>query len=144
MAHSEALRPAADRHLNVTPLIDIMLCLVIFYLLCAVLNSGCGGRGDGWRMPASSQGREDLRERRSVLYVNVTPDREGQARFVVRGEEVPQGQLAQALTARVREAPQLEVRLRATRDLPYEAISPVLQSCAQANIRRVHLAVEEL
>ena len=144
------LQPMHDQHINVTPLIDVIMCLIIFFLLCGQL--AMDESNDKVRIPRAELGQE-LPEQRGRLLVNLVPhlndggSAAGAAAqepdVIVRGSRVPIANLANYLRKEKQDNPDLKVILRADEGLTYDWISPVLVSCAQADIRSVNFSTRK-
>jgi biopolymer transport protein ExbD len=141
--------------INVTPLIDVVMCLIIFFLIVGKLAANEKARV---QLPGSSIGQ--IAERQDAVVVSIardttTPDKP--TSFIsVDGELAKDGEdLIRLLQSRLesqakaaaritREPPQPisrgKVTVRADKDLPYEAVQPVLTACAQLGINRVDYA----
>ena len=127
-------KPAAGMaKINVTPLIDVVMVLIVFYLIVGKLASDRLARVE---LPGSRIGKGD--EPAGALVVNVV--RHGNAaEVVVDGQSLGEKQLADALKAAQVKNPDQPVHLRADRALPYSKIEPVLQACREAGLRSVKL-----
>jgi biopolymer transport protein ExbD len=138
-----------DDHVNVTPLIDVVMCLIIFFMICG--NLAKDEANDQVTIPKASLGQE-LGEQRDRLIINVVqgPDaNQGghinpavEPDIYVRGQLMAPAALASYLDREKRSAPDLKVILRADRDLSYNWIAPILISCAQANIKSVNFSTK--
>ncbi len=62
------LEPMHDDHVNVTPLIDVIMCLIIFFLVCGTLAAQ--ESNDRVVIPRAKLGQE-LSEQRDRLVINV-------------------------------------------------------------------------
>ena len=126
---------------NVTPLIDVVMVMIIFFLIVGKLATDADAR---LRLPQSGIGTTTQQPGRTIT---VTPGSESSAHGAFGGVEVRLEQqllragaeLEAALRAGGTDAP---VTLRAHRDLPFEAVAPVLAACSRAGIIGVRLATE--
>lgn len=118
-------------HPNLTPMIDVVMCLIVFYLLVGQLASD--QRSD-LTLPRSGTG--DEAQEAQAAFVNVRLDDDRLA-LDVDGVPVPLAQLGRT----VRAAP--SVHLRADAALPYERLSPVLGELRRAGVRSVRVATEQ-
>lgn len=118
--------------INVTPLIDVVMCLIIFYLLVGQLATA---RHAPMRLPTASSGLSQIEP--SVLTIELEP---GADRIRVAGEPMAMADLQGALAAQVKQTPGLAVQLRADRDAPYERLRPVLEACRNAGLSTLRLA----
>mgnify|MGYP002778395515 CR=1 FL=1 len=126
---------------NVTPLIDVVMVMIIFFLIVGKLATDADAR---LRLPQSGIGTTTQQPGRTIT---VTPSGASAAGDAFGGVEVRLEQqilrtgaeLEAALRAGGTDAP---VTLRAHRDLPFEAVAPVLAACSRAGIIGVRLATE--
>src|SRR5215217_1541424 len=129
------LEPMHDTHINVTPLIDVIMCLIIFFLVCGQLAKEEGN--DKVQIPRAQLG-QDLPEQRGRLLINVVPrERLSEAdaavpvnpgeepNIFIRGERIGMENLTAYLRKEKQETPDVKVILRADQDLAYDWISPV-------------------
>lgn len=142
--------------INVTPLIDVVMCLIIFFLIVGKLSTD---RGVQVRLPESIRGSDETSA--SVMIVTIARLAEAPAEVksdaagwepygvTVQADGQPMSD-AKALEAAVRgkiaEAPGgaagLSIQVRADRDLPFGSVEPVLRACGQAGARSVRFAAE--
>ncbi|HYE02961.1 MAG TPA: biopolymer transporter ExbD [Phycisphaerales bacterium] len=132
--------------INVTPLIDVVMVLIIFFLIVGRLADD---PAQGLRLPGSKVGQ--LEPGKSVLVVTILREPSGAqwvagaARVLVESQDMPGAEPLEALVrARLAEAPGTTVQVRADRDLPYGSIEPVLRALGRAGARSVRLATERL
>ncbi|MEQ8844200.1 MAG: biopolymer transporter ExbD [Phycisphaerales bacterium] len=125
-------RPATGTsHPNLTPMIDVVMVLIVFYLLVGQLASD--QRSD-LALPKSSTG-DDTKEA-SATFVNVRFENE-QVLVDIDGSPVEIARLGQA----VRAAP--AVHLRADASIPYARLTPVLRELRGSGVRAVRVAAEQ-
>ncbi len=135
--------PAAhDMHPNVTPLIDIVMCLIIFYMLVAKIGVATGARQD-ISLPQSTQGRQ-LEDMGNTVTLNVM--NRGLETIVTALDPSANGGLGGEVTLPILEAggrrpltdflkkmkgnnKDFKVIIRADENLNYQYIEPVLQVC---------------
>ena len=134
------IKPMQDAHVNVTPLIDIIMCLIIFFLLVGHIAKAASVKGI--KIPASKNGK-DLRDKSNQLIINLVPPTGGYGNdampsILIWGNRIPENQLAAYLRKQKSDNPAIKVVLRADRSIPYRFIAPVLISCAQARIASIH------
>ena len=148
--------------INVTPLIDVVMCLIIFFLLVGKLSLDAT-----IKLPGTEVGEADAA--RSITISVLAPDNPGsEPKVLVEGQPSAGGQagLAEAISRAILSknaaavsaaggavAPAaagisgptnsgIAVKLRADKALPYSAIDPVLQACAKAGLASVRLVTE--
>jgi biopolymer transport protein ExbD len=110
-------RPA----INVTPLIDVMFLLLIFFMVTSSFRSQPGMSVD---LP-----RAATTEAQETGQVEVAVQRDG-AHFV-DGAVVSEGELAATLRARLEENPELTIVLRGDARAPYQAVVHALDIARQ-------------
>lgn len=146
----KAFEAMHSSHVNVTPLIDVMLCLIIFFLLCGQLaQDEVNGKV---QIPKAELG-QDLAEQHGRLTINLLPhvnadgtpaaDAAREPDVFIRGAQVEMSHLTEYLMKEKQENPDVKVILRADEKLTYNWISPVLVSCAQANIESVNFSTRK-
>lgn len=140
--------PLRDDHVNVTPLIDVVMCLIIFFLL-----AGQMARDNllTVKLPGVLQG-VPLADAEGRLIVNLMPPRGppdaapslDRAPAVYVGQrELAMRDLPAFLYVQRSQTHNLQVVLRADSAVRYEFVAPVLASCARANIGHIHFAAVE-
>lgn len=142
--------------INVTPLIDVVMCLIIFFLIVGKLSTD---RGVQVRLPESIRGSDETSA--SVMIVTVARLAEASGDIIdnssgwkvygvtVQADGEPMSD-AKSLEAAVRgklaAAPGggagLSIQIRADRDLPFGSVEPVLRACGQAGAKSVRFAAE--
>ncbi|MFM7845369.1 MAG: ExbD/TolR family protein [Planctomycetota bacterium] len=129
----------ADVGINMTPLIDIVFQLLIFFLVSSHL-----ARQETQLplpLPTSQLGiEEEAAEGVSRITVNLLMD--GTVRLA--GHKLMVSELPERLKQlRTTVDPATELRVRGDRSVPYEYVEPILQGCAAAGWSRVTFAVRE-
>lgn len=123
-----------DVGFNMTPLIDIVFLLIIFFLVAANLNQQ--ETQLTMELPRAKSG-DEMREP-SVKRIILNLPSDGQ--LFVGGTPIQTAELPiffKKLTA----AHEIEVHLRANRLVPYRAIEPILLACAESGIWNVSFSV---
>mgnify|MGYP001547155639 CR=1 FL=1 len=144
------IEPMHDEHVNVTPLIDVVMCLIIFFLLVGQLTKD--ETAGAVHVPVASTGGPIV-DQQGGLIVNVmprpgvtAPSTKDDVQVLMRNrtytiEEMPRALMTEQADAQAH-GRKLELALRADRALPYQCVAPVLVSCAQADIRSVNFAID--
>lgn len=124
-------RPFTD--INVTPLVDVMLVLLVVFMVAAPMMMV----GVPVQLPSTSAAR--VAQTRPPVVVSVSRD----GRVFLRREEVPEAELA-ARVAALREAEGAEapVYVRGDRAVPYGEVMRVMGRVTQAGVSRVSLIAE--
>ena len=118
-----------------TPMIDVVFLLVVFFLL----SSHLARRENQLELPlpAARTGQADLLHH-PLLTLNLLDD----GRMLLVGKPVAAEQLLPRLQRAIaQQGEQLELRLRAAKQSPYAQVEPVLQAAATAGIWNVNIAV---
>ena len=118
-------QPMSD--INMTPLVDVMLVLVVIFIITAPLLAS-SIRLD---LPAT----EAARPADAPKFVMVVLDKGGQA--FLDDQPVTQAQLAARLLQAARQDPQTELQLRADRAVPYGRVVEVMGAAQQAGLNRI-------
>ncbi len=122
--------------INVTPMIDVVMCLIIFYLIVGKLAA------ERIELPTSAAGLTDAGPKPLVIEISA-PDG-GPTRLSVADRPVDLGALEAIVKAGAGEGTARAVEIRASRDLPYERLAPVLKACREAGLTSVRLAAERV
>lgn len=121
---------------NMTPLIDVVFLLIIFFLVSSHLAQQ--ETQLELDLPAASSGHQETPDPTARVTINLLPD----GRFLLGSDEVALAELRSRLQVERQEtAGDLEVRLRADRHLAYRHVEPILMACAKAKIWNVSFAV---
>ena len=118
-------RPFAD--INVTPLVDVMLVLVVILIVTAPLLASA------IRLDLPSSGA--AKPAGAAVSVLVTLDPGGS--LFLNDRPVTPAELAQRLAATARVNPETEVHLRADRSVPYGRVVEVMGAAQQAGLNRI-------
>lgn len=128
-------------HVNVTPLIDVVMCLIVFFLIVGKLAAD---QRSNIRLPVSATGVEEKSAER--LVINVVPARGGAAegfRVVIDTREVAEAELESVIRDRLGSRPGAVVEIRGARELSYGAVARVIRACRGAGVESVRLATEK-
>ena len=136
----------ADPGFNMTPMIDVVFLLIIFFLVSSHLAQQEVQMELDLPQAASGQapGEDDVRR----VVINVLPHARAGKRIMVGGRLMGGQQLAQLIDyesrrARSEERGQLEVRIRSDRKVPYRVVEPLMVACARSGVWKVTFAVVE-
>jgi len=131
-------RRAYGAELNMTPMIDIVFQLVIFFMLVSQVPRM---EMENVTLPEAAQGEEPRAAPPGRVVINVLPDE----RYFVAGRmhtlASVEGLLAQEAGARP--AADVAVLVRSDRGTPWKAVGRVLRACAARGIHKVKVAVVE-
>jgi biopolymer transport protein ExbD len=118
-------RPMAE--INMIPLIDVMLVLLVIFIITAPLLT----HAVKLELPRASS-TPNLQQPDN-LQIAI----DGAGRLFWNGEAVERATLRERLAAAGRRQPQPEVHLRADKTTPYETVARVLADCAGAGLTRI-------
>jgi biopolymer transport protein ExbD len=128
---------SSDVGFNMTPMIDVVFQLTIFFLLSSHLSKQ--EKELALPLPAAASAARQAADDRPRLTVNVLAD----GRVVVSNRVTTLADLAGLLAERSRtHGERLEVRLRGDRRVAYGQFEPVMLACAKAGIWNVAYVVE--
>jgi biopolymer transport protein TolR len=130
LERSDSGRPMAE--INVTPLVDVMLVLLVIFIITAPLMAS-SIKLDLPRSAAAQPGTPP-----QSISVVVTPD--GQIHLDERA--VSPAQLSDELARRAAQAPDTEVQLRADAAVPYGRVVEVMGLAQQAGLNRIGFVAE--
>jgi biopolymer transport protein TolR len=120
--------------INVTPLVDVMLVLLIIMMLVAPMLQ----KGVDVRLPEAGN-TTDKPESQEQTVLAVTADR----RYYVNGLQVPEAQLLERLQGALEEKREKVVLIKGDTDAPYGAIMTVMDRLRDAQIEDIGLITEK-
>ena len=125
LERAKGSEPMSD--INVTPLVDVMLVLVVIFIITAPLLAS-SIRLDLPKTDAAKPGDPPK-------FVTLVVDKNGQAFFNDRPVSAPE--LALALNDAARADPETEVQLRADQGVPYGRVVEVMGEAQKAGLNRI-------
>lgn len=131
-------------HVNVTPLIDVVMCLIIFFLVCGRLAQQ--EAGDTITIPTAQLGREiNITDHRLTIAVAPAADAAASVSpmLVLNGTRLDALAVPDVLKKAQAADASLQVIIRADEKTPYQFIAPLLDACATANISQVNFSTRE-
>jgi biopolymer transport protein ExbD len=135
------ISPMHNEQVNVTPLIDVVMCLIVFFLLVGHIAKQVSAQNV--KIPIASNGNE-LQDRNGELVINVipqhgeTPDYQPPPQIVIWGQQVSTDELLNELVDYKSNHPDITLIIRADQSIEYKYIAPILISCAKAGIDSVN------
>lgn len=142
---------AHSSHPNVTPLIDVVMCLIIFFMLVAKIGVNTGA-DKKITIPATILGQE-IKDMGNTFTLNVqagpldqplvtglVKDELRELRIIDPTTGVRQ--LMAELTNIRKYKPDLKVIIRADENMDYRFLEPVLLACAEAKVKEVSYNTE--
>jgi len=123
-------------HFNITPLIDIVFLLIVFFLAATHLTQN--EKLEAVELPEASQHESESEEPPRRMIITITLDE----KIYLRGKEIlPEELDATLLSIDESKRKDTEVRIRGDHRIPYRIVERVLISCARAGISNVPFAV---
>lgn len=120
---------------NITPLIDIVFLLIIFFL--AASHFVRSESAEAVELPAATQ-KEDRDESPKRLVITITADQQ----MHVAGHVVELPGVERMISAGADEdADQFEVHIRGDRSVPYKLVEPIMLACARSGVTKFKFAV---
>jgi biopolymer transport protein TolR len=126
-------RGAVVSEINVTPLVDIMLVLLIIMMLIAPLLQ----KGVDVNLPTAGN-VADKPDTQQQIVLHVTADK----RFYVNNKETPERDVVDRLKYALEEAKEKVVYLKADQDAPYASVMQMMDKMRDAQIENVGLITE--
>jgi biopolymer transport protein ExbD/biopolymer transport protein TolR len=118
-------QPMSD--INMTPLIDVMLVLLVIFMITAPLMTS-SLKLDLPKTDAAQPGD-------TPLFISVALDRDG--RTFYGDEAVDAAEFARRVAAAAKRNPQTEVQLRADKSVPYGRVAELIGTVQKAGLTRV-------
>ena len=130
-------KPVRRYGFNMTPMIDVVFLLIIFFLVSSHLAKQ--ENQIELKLPVAQTGDDDLPRDIPRITVNVKPD----GQLMVRGAVVEQNRLPEILQSARQAEPNspIEVRIRGSRLAPYSSVEPIMLACTKAGIWNITYAV---
>lgn len=127
-----APRSAPMSDINVTPLVDVMLVLLVIFIITAPLMTGA-------LQLALPQVQAPLSST-SPTTLEVTMDSRGQ--LMLDAQPLPVSQLAAALNLRSTDGASTDVQLRIDKTVPYGQVAEVMAEIQKSELRSASLVVQ--
>ncbi len=121
-----------------TPMIDVVFLLIIFFLVSSHLQRQ--ETQQELDLPVASSADEDVNPETETPRVTINVMDNGE--LFVSGRSLPRAELVSMLKAVRREqGDDVEVRIRSSRSAPWSMIEPIMLSCTKSGIWNVGFAV---
>lgn len=124
--------PRGGGHINVTPLIDIVMVLIVFYLLVGQL--ALDRRGE-LELPEAARGVE-AEPTDTPVSITIGPD----GVMSIEAIETPPELIPRMLDVLIDQHPGRAVQIRADKATPYRHVRAALDACREAGVSHVELA----
>ena len=129
---------------NMTPMIDVVFQLIIFFLVSShLVQQDTQMESEELNLPKAESGQPTEEDQVRRVVVNVVPDPESGGHFVVGGRPMNSEELRKLIRYGKQADRQMEVRIRADRTVPYRVVEPLMVACARSGIWKVTFAVVE-
>lgn len=122
---------------NLTPMIDIVFLLIIFFLVASYLSGS--ENHETIQLAKAAGGSFTAEESPRRIVVTITAD----GQLLISGQVVTISDFSTQIRPAKNEKPDrdLEIRLRADRRVPYDLVEPLLVECARAGISKIKFNV---
>lgn len=126
---------SAGARINVTPMIDVVMVLIVFYLLVGQLALD---RKASIALPSSSIGIDES-DTTDPIVVGITTA----GNLSINGQPIDHQRFKGEIEGMHARSPSTHIRIRADRDTPYVFVRPVMDQLRDAGIARVELVTEQ-
>lgn len=123
----------AMAEINVTPLVDVMLVLLIIFMVTAPMLNNAGVEID---LPREEAPALDQEEEQLILTIDAG------LKLYIDDVEVPREEMRKKLAAIAKANPELPIFLRADGAVPYREVARILASAKDAGMPRVGLVFD--
>jgi biopolymer transport protein TolR len=131
-SYSSRSVPSTLAEINVTPLVDVMLVLLVVFMISAPLMQ----QGVHVDLPKANAAAMDEVPDQIVLTVDKS------RQILISDHLIPTGTLMKKLEAIVTAKPQVQVVIQADHVVPYGTIAQIMAEVKRAGINRVGLATQ--
>ena len=130
LERSAGSQPMSD--INVTPLVDVMLVLVVIFIITAPLLAST--------IALDLPKTDGAKSAQTPRFVTLVVDKSGQA--FLNDKPMPLDELARQLARTAAEHPATEVQLRADQTVPYGKVVEVMGVAQKAGLSRIGFVAE--
>jgi biopolymer transport protein ExbD len=133
---------AGFAEINITPLVDVMLVLLIIFMVTSsvITQQGPGGGAKaGLKVNLPKGGAADVTARTTDLSVAVLAD----GRFVLAGNVVSDAELRQAFDTAKNQNPDTVVIVQADEGVPHGTVVQVMELAKKAGLAQLAIGVRE-
>ena len=135
MAMTAGGRGGAISAINVTPLVDVVLVLLIIFMVVTPMLQ----RGKDVKLPIATKQKEPGAEPPDPMIVSITPDK----RIWLEKDPVTDDQLKAALAGKLAAEPWKPILVKGDQSLTFGDVRKVLKDAQDAKAKSVKLGVEE-
>jgi biopolymer transport protein TolR len=118
--------------INVTPLVDVMLVLVVIFIITAPLLAST--------IKLDLPKTDAAKSAQTPRFITLVVDKSGQA--FLNDKSLPPDELARQLARTASEHPETEVQLRADQSVPYGKVVEVMGVAQKAGLSRIGFVAE--
>ncbi|WOB08787.1 biopolymer transporter ExbD [Piscinibacter gummiphilus] len=127
---SSAPPPMSD--INMTPLIDVMLVLLVIFMITAPLMSS------SLKLDLPKSDAATASDQPDFIAVSIDP----QGRLFIADQPVNAAAFAERVAQAARKNPQTEVQLRADKTVPYGRVAELIGAVQKAGLNRIGFVAE--
>lgn len=129
-------KPNRKYGFNMTPMIDVVFLLIIFFLVSSHLAKQESQLE--LELPTAVMSEDDIEVDTPRVTVNVKSD----GSLWLAGRAIEKAQLQTTFAnVKKKEGPNIEVRIRSSRSAPYSAVEPIMLACTKCGVWNVKYAV---
>jgi biopolymer transport protein ExbD len=139
--HDDDEGPAVFGDINITPLTDIFLVLLIIFMVTstALVEQGQAGAGAGVRVDLPKGAAREIAQAARDFPIGITA--EGQ--IVVEGKAVDLETVKARLVALIKESPQAQVIIQADTGTQHGKVVEVMEAAKAAGVERLAIATSD-
>jgi len=135
MGMSAGASKGVKNDINVTPLVDVVLVLLIIFMVITPMLQ----RGRDVHLPKAKQTGDD-KQQADPLVLSITPDK----KFWIESNAVDESQIETQIAAEVAAEPNKRVLLKGDETLTVGDVRKLMDHAKKAGAKSVELAVEEI
>ncbi|HXN55612.1 MAG TPA: biopolymer transporter ExbD [Myxococcales bacterium] len=138
--HDDDEGPAVFADINITPLTDIFLVLLIIFMVTstAIVEAGQGGAGAGVRVDLPKGAAREITLAAKDFPIAVLAD----GRMVIEGKVIDADGLRERLLQLIKESPQAQVIIQADAGTQHGHVVEVMEIAKSAGVERLAIATE--
>jgi biopolymer transport protein ExbD len=138
--HDDDEGPAVFSDINITPLTDIFLVLLIIFMVTstAIVESNAGGAGAGVRVDLPKGAAREIKQMARDFPVAIMAD----GTTVVEGKAIEMGALKERLQKLLKESPDAQVIIQADTGVHHGRVVEVMEAAKSAGVERLAIATE--